>query len=147
MWLVSRLLVCLKDLSFCSILQAHVVRSLSALHIKAEVMRWVYTLGSEKPVPAKQAAKAATSTSFFSSLFSTLSGSASPQRAATPTPPVLAPEIDQTAIYESGVALSIFTAEISVRLDQKTKTELHRSTKKNPPANMRLSLIYVSLLV
>ena len=121
------------------------MRFSSALHIKAEVMRLVYTLGSEKPTPAKQAAKAPTSAGFFSSLFSSFSGSSTPQRPVTPIPITAAPEIDQTSIYESSVALSIFTADVNVRLDQKLKSELHRSTKKNPPTKMRLELIYVKV--
>lgn len=106
-------------------------------------MRWVYTMGSDKPTPLKQAMKSATSGGFFSSLFSSFAPT--PQRAATPVmaPPV--PEIDQTAPFESRVRLTIFTAEVNVRTDQKMKTELHRSTKKNPPSKMRLELIYVSL--
>ncbi|KAH9934863.1 uncharacterized protein B0H18DRAFT_1114703 [Fomitopsis serialis] len=45
-------------------------------------------------------------------------------------------------VTETSVMLSIFSADVSVKLDQKLRSELHRSTKKNPPANMNLNLIY-----
>ncbi|KAH9951982.1 hypothetical protein B0H21DRAFT_817732 [Amylocystis lapponica] len=116
------------------------------LSIKAEVMQWVYMAGTERPTPSKAIAKSAStgaSGGFFSSLFSTLSGANTPQRTLTPVPVSDDIEkIDPTAISESSVVLSIFTADIGVQLDQKIRLELHRSTKKNPPTKMRLELIY-----
>lgn len=112
-------------------------------------MRWVYMAGSEKPVSKTlvKAAAAATAgpSGFFSSLFSTLSGTSAPQRPLTPSPAANpTEEVDPTTITESSVVLLIFTAGIAVRLDQKLRSELNRATKKNPPTTMRLELIYVS---
>lgn len=117
------------------------------LSIKAELMRWVYMAGSEKPVSKTlvKAAAAATAgpSGFFSSLFSTLSGTSAPQRPLTPSPAANpTEEVDPTTITESSVVLLIFTAGIAVRLDQKLRSELNRATKKNPPTTMRLELIY-----
>jgi hypothetical protein len=44
----------------------------------------------------------------------------------------------------SNVVLTIFAANVDVRLDKKMTTELLRSTKKNPPSRLRYELIYVS---
>ena len=56
--------------------------------------------------------------------------------------PVVARD-DPKTIVESNVVLSIFAADISVRLDKKMVAELNRSTKKNPPTRMKYELIYV----
>lgn len=120
-----------------------------ALHIKAEVMRWVYSSGSEKkpkprPVPLKLS-KPAGAGSFFSSLFTSLSGNATPQRSITPLP-VVEKVVDPLTINETSVSLSIFSADVDVRLNKKVAAELHRSTKKNPPNKLKYDLIYVSNL-
>lgn len=44
----------------------------------------------------------------------------------------------------SNIALTIFTANVDVRVDKKMTEELLRSTKKNPPSRLRCELIYVS---
>ncbi|OBZ66504.1 hypothetical protein A0H81_13686 [Grifola frondosa] len=80
---------------------------------------------------------------FFSSIFSSLTGASTPLRSSTPLPsPSPTPQIDLTAINECSVVLTIFAAEIGVKLDRKMNEELYRSTKKNPPAKMRFELIY-----
>ncbi|KAI0933780.1 hypothetical protein AcW1_005516 [Taiwanofungus camphoratus] len=115
------------------------------LSIKAEVIRWVYMAGTEKRLPPKPAAKvsAGGAGGFFSSLFSSFAGAAAPQRSSTPVPTATSiEEVDPTIVTETSVVLSIFTADVGVKLDQKMRSELHRSTKKNPPTNMRLELIY-----
>lgn len=117
-----------------------------ALSIKAEVMQWVYMAGTEKPQPKKEPPKpAAGGGGFFSSLFSSLTGgSGAPSRTLTPAPaPTPVPQVDPKTIVESNVVLSIFAADISVRLDKKMVAELNRSTKKNPPTRMKYELIYV----
>ena len=45
---------------------------------------------------------------------------------------------------KSHVILTIFGADVEVKLDRKLAAELQRSTKKNPPQRMSLDLIYVS---
>ncbi|EIN13823.1 hypothetical protein PUNSTDRAFT_117488 [Punctularia strigosozonata HHB-11173 SS5] len=120
------------------------------LHISAQVMRWVHTVGTDKPPPPakqRQQAKpsAQTSGGFFSSLFSSL-GVSTPQRSNTPLPP--APplpkpkEVDLTENIDSSVVLTIFSADVEVKLDKKMTAELVRSTKKNPPSRMKYELIY-----
>ncbi|KAH9901111.1 hypothetical protein C8Q73DRAFT_742765 [Cubamyces lactineus] len=112
------------------------------LSIKAEVMQWVYMAGTEKPQPKKEPPKPAPGGGgFFTSLFSSLKGSSAPSRAMTPAPPAV-PEIDPKTVIESNVMLSIFAADIAVKLDQKMISELNRSTKKNPPTRMKYELIY-----
>ncbi|CDO69004.1 hypothetical protein BN946_scf184834.g11 [Trametes cinnabarina] len=119
--------------------------NVTPLSIKAEVMQWVYMAGTEKPQPKKEPPKPAAGSGggFFSSLLSSFTGSNSPARAITPTPPPNpGPQIDPRTVVESNVVLSIFSADVVVRLDQKMISELNRSTKKNPPTRMKYELIY-----
>ncbi|KIP09762.1 hypothetical protein PHLGIDRAFT_102310 [Phlebiopsis gigantea 11061_1 CR5-6] len=129
--------------------------SVTPLHIKGEVMQWVYAAGSSaKPrkrmtVEQQQTRKAVTS-GFFSSLLSTFG--ATPQRGATPLQ--APPELDNTTenedeeqkkllqVNETSVTLSVFSAEVNVHLDERIKKELLRATKKNPPTTMKYELIY-----
>lgn len=110
-------------------------------------MKWIYTSGTGKKRQNPPKAAKTTNmggTGFFSSLFSTLSGTSTPQRITTPLPPVEKP-IDHLAISETTVSLSIYSASIQVRVDKKLSSELQRSTKKNPPTKMKFELIYVCL--
>jgi hypothetical protein len=47
----------------------------------------------------------------------------------------------------SNIVLTIFTANIEVRLDEKMTGELLRSTLKKPPSRLRYELIFVSATV
>src|SRR6266436_858828 len=98
--------------------------SLTALHIDAEVVRWVYTVGSERP-----------------SASSTLQG--------TPMPASVVSEesINLLEVMSSNIVLTIFAANVDVRLDKKMTEELLRATKKNPPSRLRYELVYVSFIV
>ena len=115
------------------------------MSIKAEVMQWVYLAGTEKPQPKKELPKPPTGGGgFFSSLFSSFTGSGVPSRNATPSPaPTPIPQVNPRMIIESNVVLSIFTVDVLVKLDGKMIAELNRSTKKNPPTRMKYELIYV----
>jgi hypothetical protein len=118
-----------------------------ALHIKAEVMRLVYDAGSEKSLPALPAPKHAKPNArgaFFSSLLSNFSTLGTPSRTTSPLPTAPVEEVDPLTVYQTNMVLSIFSADVNVRLDKKLAAELHRSTKKNPPSKMRYELIYVS---
>jgi hypothetical protein len=44
----------------------------------------------------------------------------------------------------SNIVLTIFAANVDVRLDKKMARKLLRATKKNPPRRLRYELIYVS---
>lgn len=81
--------------------------------------------------------------STFSSFFS--SGGSTPQRVVTPLPIEPVAEIDQLKVTETRVTLSVFSAEVDVKLNVKMASELHRSTKKNPPSKLKYELIYVGL--
>jgi len=50
-------------------------------------------------------------------------------------------------VGQSSVVLTIFTAEVDVKLSEKMSAELHRSTKKNPPRALKYELIYVRHLL
>ena len=116
-----------------------------ALAIQAQVMKWVYTSGTEKRraiLPTNTIKQS--SGGFFSSLFGSLAGS-STQRVTTPALPSTPEVADPLAFNETSVSLTVFSASIRVQLEKKVATEIHRSTKKNPPAQMNLELIYVSL--
>ena len=114
-------------------------------------MRWVYTVGSEKALAASKTdtlkVVSHQASGFFSSLFAGLGGPSSPRR--SPTPALAAPQepINLLEAHVSSVVLTIFTANVDVRLDKKMTAELLRSTKKNPPSRLRYELIYVSYLL
>ena len=120
----------------------------SALFIQAQVMKWVYTSGTEKRPLAlpTRANKPSSSGGFFSSLFGSLASPSIPQRATTPALPFTSEIIDPLAVYETSVSLTVFSASIRVQIEKKLAIELNRSTKKNPPTQMKLELIYVSPL-
>jgi hypothetical protein len=108
-------------------------------------MKWVHTSGTEKrrvTLPTKKTAKELGG--FFSSLFGSRPGSSIPQRTTTPVLPSTPKVIDPLAVNETSVSLMVFSASVRVQLERKLATEIHRSTKKNPPTQMKLELIYVS---
>lgn len=108
-------------------------------------MRWVYNSGSEKPPPPPTVStKPASQGGFFSSMFSAFGGGVTPQRTPTPLPVVPAKVVNPRTISDTSVSLTIFAADVDVKLDKKIAAELHRSTKKNPPSKMKYELIYVS---
>ncbi|KAF8688692.1 hypothetical protein RHS03_09437, partial [Rhizoctonia solani] len=115
---------------------------MNATGMTSTFLRWVYNTGTDKkPIPSDKAAKPAPATSFFSSLFSSFSSA--PTLTPAPTPaPLPEPEKDPLEALESTVQLSIFAAEISVRLDNRMNTELERATKKKPPSTSTYQLIY-----
>ncbi|EIW74063.1 hypothetical protein CONPUDRAFT_86046 [Coniophora puteana RWD-64-598 SS2] len=138
----ATLLKGIKGTSGTGMMAVRGIRS-APIRIKAEVMHAVYSVGTEKPppLPAEKPVRQAQS-GFFSSLFSSFTGgSSTPQRVATPLPPP-APEDPPIKVHESSVTLTIFTADVSVSVDKKMEAELHRSTKKNPPRQLKYSLIY-----
>lgn len=47
--------------------------------------------------------------------------------------------------HEMNVTLTVFTADVDVRVDAKLSAELLRSTKKNPRSRLKYSLIYVGV--
>ena len=106
-------------------------------------MNWVYSTGTEKPRQTSIVEQTKHKTGFFSSLFG-LGGSSTPQRAPSPLPPQpVINEAEYLKVGKSSVVLTIFTAEVDVKLNQKISAELHRSTKKNPPRALKYELIYV----
>jgi hypothetical protein len=161
-WLTPR-----KYMTLCNVTSTPV-------HIRAEVIRWVYLAGSEKATPVKKKTASTTAAdgapvtqtnSFLASLISSFASprSATPSRPSpfasgrrTPTPsgPIRAPEkvdlkklsADQKKPVESSVLLSVFTAEARVMLDEKMGTELERATKKKAPSTVKIGLIYVSVV-
>ena len=118
-----------------------------ALHIKAEVMRWVYTSGTTKkpkllPTPTKQIKSPG---GFWGGLSAFLnSGANTPQRVPTPLPAEPDVGVDSLSVTDTQVTLSVFSADVNVQLSTQMNAELHRSTKKNPPSKLKYELIYVS---
>ncbi|KAJ3749126.1 hypothetical protein DFH05DRAFT_638806 [Lentinula detonsa] len=118
----------------------------TSLHIQADVMRWVYTSGSEK-ASAPSTIKSVKPTApggFFASLFSGFTNaSTTPHPPATP---VESPKpVDPLKTDTTSVSLTIFSAEADVRLDPKLAAELHRSTKKSVPKKSKYELIYTGM--
>ena len=100
-------------------------------------MKWVYSAGTEKCTIIEHP-----NAGLFSSLFGF--GRSTPQRAPSPLPPPVIKETEYLKVDQSNVVLTIFTADVEVKLSQKLSTELLRSTKKNPPRALKYELIYVS---
>ena len=106
-------------------------------------MNWVYSTGTERPKQVTVIEQTKHKTGFFSSLFG-LGGGSTPQRAPSPLPPQpVVNEAEYLKVGQSSVVLTIFTAEVEIKLSQKISVELHRSTKKNPPRALKYELIYV----
>ncbi|KAF9219210.1 hypothetical protein BS17DRAFT_798263 [Gyrodon lividus] len=109
------------------------------ISIKAEVMRAVYAVGSEKRSVIEVVEPRKPKGGFFSSLVSAFtSQSPRPETPALPPPP---PK-DPMELHNINVTLTIFTAEVDVKVDKKLSAELLRSTKKNPPSRLTYDLIY-----
>ncbi len=109
-----------------------------ALRINAEVMKWIYNLST--PPKSEPKAPAAHAVNFFGKLLSSFT-------APPPTPPVVQETIepaDLLAVKANSVDITIFSAEVNVRLDKKLTADLQRSTKKNPPGRLKYELVYVS---
>lgn len=115
-----------------------------ALSIQAQVMKWVYTSGTEKRRVTLPTKTTKGSGGFFSSLFGSLAGSSIPQRTTTPALPSTPKVIDPLVVNKTSVSLTVFSASVRVQLEKKLAIEINRSTKKNPPTQMKLELIYVS---
>ncbi|TFK25484.1 hypothetical protein FA15DRAFT_703591 [Coprinopsis marcescibilis] len=120
----------------------------TGLHIRADVMKWVYLSGTEKKKPILPIVNInipkPSVHGFFSSIMSSFTGSSTPARIPTPLPPPPAEPtaVDLLDINSTSISLTIFSAEVNVKLDKKMTAELVRSTKKNPPSKMRYELIY-----
>lgn len=111
----------------------------------------VYKVGSENPSVTNKTDILQSSSHKASGFFSPLSD----EFDVPPTPegtPAQAPVAHKGSIHtlkanSSNIDLTIFTANVDVRLDEKMAGELVRATKKNPPSRLRYDLIYVSFMV
>ena len=125
--------------------------SSTALHIDVEVVRWVYNVGSERPSSTPRTDTQETLTheasGFFSTIFAGFKGSSTPRRTPTPVPVVPKESINLLVSDSSNIVLTIFAANVDVRLSKKMTAELLRSTQKKPPSRLRYELIYVSTTV
>ncbi|ESK92923.1 hypothetical protein Moror_8996 [Moniliophthora roreri MCA 2997] len=110
--------------------------------IDAQVMRWVYSSGTQKPPPPTAVQPVRSSAqggwrSFFSSVI------VKPTTPLPPPPPE--PPVDLLAISPTSVSLSIISADILLqKIDSKLESEIERSTKKQPPRKIRYDLIYTA---
>jgi hypothetical protein len=117
------------------------------LQITADVLRWVYSVGTEKPRPAAKQLASSSGGGFFSTLFSSFSGVTIPTPSKTPEPTQNTQEENLLESIKSSVLLTVYSARTEVRLGKKMFGELERATKKKPPSTTLYSLIYVSLLI
>ena len=109
-------------------------------------MKLVYTSGTEKP-PVPTALKPIQKTTGF---FSTLLQSFAPSAPPTPQPPPATLPPDPSTkfqLVDTSISLSIFSADVDVRLAKKVGDELLRATKKKPPSRVKYQLIYVSYIL
>ncbi|KAH8981254.1 hypothetical protein EDB83DRAFT_1390074 [Lactarius deliciosus] len=113
------------------------------LHIEAEVARSVYTVESEKRLAHRtDTSKVLSSKKKTGGFLSLFSGGPS-RRSATPAPAALKQPNNLLGALSSSVVLTIFTANVDVRLDKKMTAELLRATKKTPPSRLRYELTYM----
>ena len=106
-------------------------------------MGCVYKIGTKKTKQVSVIKKAKPKTRLFPSLFGP-GESSTPQRVPFPPPAQpLADEAEYPELGQSSVELTIFTADVDVKLGPKMSAELHRSMRKNPPRALKYELIYV----
>jgi len=130
------------SMAWSSIISGTNSQLFTAMTIDATVMNWVYISDSEsRKHPLRNVVKT-TTTGLFSSLSGFLTGYSTPQT-HTSSLPTSTPQVDLTETSTTSIVLSVFSAEITVRLNSKLSSEIHRSTQKNPPSSMKYELIYV----
>ena len=105
-------------------------------------MGCVYRIGTKKTKQISSIKKAKPKTKFFSSLFGSGDNS-TPQHGPSTSSPGLIDEAAYLELDHSSVELTIFMAEVDVKLSPKILAELHRSMRKNPPRTLKYELIYV----
>lgn len=108
-------------------------------------MNAVYAVGTEKRPLLEVLEPLKPKGGFFSSLVSAFTSQSTPQPETPALPPQ--PPKDPTELHEMNVTLTVFTANVDVKVDKKLSAELVRSTKKNPPARLTYDLIYVGVLM
>ena len=106
-------------------------------------MHAVYAVGTEKRPLLEVLEPRKPKGGFFSSLVSAFTSQPTPQPQTPALPPQ--PPKDPTELHDMNVTLTVFTAEVDVKVDKKLSAELLRSTKKNPPVHLKYDLIYVSV--
>lgn len=115
----------------------------TSVKITATAMRWLLDSGFvPPPLPPPLPVKTGGATGFASMLHSALFS-----RASTPAPAPVAPLPppvikDPKEMLGSGVSLQIFAADVKVAMRSALEKELERSTKKPPPKQTRLQLIF-----
>lgn len=105
-------------------------------------MHAVYVVGTQKRPPLTSVEPRKPQSGFFSSLIATLTTSSASRRSEPPPSPPPPPR-NLTEVHETSVTLTVYTAEVGVKVDGKLSAELLRSTKKKPPAQLKYNLIYV----
>jgi hypothetical protein len=125
--------------------QAHQV--FPEIHIKADVMRWVYFVPPQRKKPTALQPKPKAPSSGLGGLFATSLGnffSHSPRRGVSPLPEPAPPppEVDKTEVLKSSITLAVYTADAHTSLSKKQGADLERSMKKRPPQELKYKLIY-----
>jgi hypothetical protein len=124
------------------------VPPLTALNIKAEVVESVYEVGSLKPsVMSRSDTSKSLSHKAGGFFYDGFEASSSLGRTSTQAPVVYKKPIHLLGANSSNIGLTIFAANVDVRVDGKMAGELLRATKKNPPSRLRYELIFVSFAV
>lgn len=108
-------------------------------------MHAVYAAGTEKRPLLEVLEPHRPKGGFFSSLVSVFTSQSTPRPETPALPPQ--PPRDPTELHEMNVVLTVFTADVDVKVDKKLSAELLRSTKKKPPAWLKYDLIYVSVSI
>ena len=111
----------------------------------------MYKVGSEKPSVASKTdilkSSSHNAIGFFSPLSDGFGASPAPRGTSSQAPVVPKESIHILDVNSSNIVLTIFTANVDVRVEKKMVGELVRATKKNPPSRLRYEFIYVSFFV
>jgi hypothetical protein len=108
------------------------------------VVRWVYTVGIEKPSAISKTDTLKTGSHHFLPLFD---GIESESSSTLEGAPVVPEPINLLEAKSSNIVFTIFAANVDVQLDEKMTVELVSATKKNFPSRLHYELIYVSFTV
>ena len=106
-------------------------------------MGCVYKIGTNKTRQVSVVKKKAGPKAKFLSFFASNEGSSTSQQAPSIPPPEPPADEGDLEPDSSNVELTIFTANVDVKLNSKISAELHRSMRKNPPRTLKYELIYV----
>ncbi|KAF8318815.1 uncharacterized protein EI90DRAFT_2978708 [Cantharellus anzutake] len=106
--------------------------------VHADVLRWVYNTGFDKPSPLPSAV--ASEQGFFTSFFTAWKHAKAVRSSPQPPTPNIEEDLMETCV--SSIHVQIYSAEIAITLPRKESAEVERATKKKAPSRCLYQIIY-----